>query len=224
MNIIHFYFFKSLTSKISDGWFQNLSSLKSRKSIILCLFLILFQNATLSQYKFTKVLKYEEGMVKDNQGNETDDSFRKFYFPDGKTSTVVDYNPEILQGKTILYKGLNLSKNAFILIYNDKPSSYEGNYGRVTYYGELHIESIYFYKGSTDKNWSSSAITGFDNLIEKNIDSGVNSRYAKFPISNGWSFSRVEGDHIILARNGTEYKFLLTKTADGYGMFYKWIK
>jgi hypothetical protein len=177
------------------------------KTIILSLFFLYMQQLAFSQ--FAKITKFESGMIKDNYGNETSNSFRKYYFADGKTSKVTEYFP-CTGGCTVLHNGLNPAKNALIIV----------NQKKFEYKSIIQLRIYYFVKDHNNK-WEEKKV-GLDPNFGDG-DDGVDNYINDFDMDSGWEFSRVEGGDIYLTKDNIEYLFRITTTVDKKELYLKYI-
>ena len=150
--------------------------------------------------QFSKIVKYEEFFPKDAYGNPSSQRKLSCTLSDGSKSTLLIYDAYVNNDVEVLFNGTNASKTAYIIITNNQ------------YY--ININGFYFYKFSKDKRYSDAPMTW---------DPAINYNYDYFDPKDGWAFSRVEGDLVIMVKNGREYKFSTNnKTNEKYcDMYFK---
>ena len=140
--------------------------------------------------QFSKIVKYEEFFPKDAYGNPSSQRKLSCTLSDGSKSTLLIYDAYVNNDVEVLFNGTNTSKTAYIIITNNQY--------------RIDIKGFYFYKFSYDKRFSDAPMK-WDPTIDNII--GTRPEYDGFDPKDGWAFSRVEGDLVIMVKNGKEYKF-----------------
>ena len=184
------------------------------KKLFLGSFLVFsFLSNSQCKYQFSKITKFEEGFQKDGYGNVTDNRTLKCTLTDGSKVSVPGYGTEFANDwqnsygvANLLFAGTNASKTAFIKVIKN-------NQG-------ISVQGYYFKKSSSDKKFSWGQMDW-----DPSIDNAIGTRpyYDGFSPSQGWAFSKVVGDVVVMTKNGVEYKFSSNnKTQESYcNMYFK---
>ena len=165
--------------------------------------------------QFSKITKFEQGFKKDPYGNLTDERFVKCTLPNGQVKTVPTitnyYLTKSYQAEwgvpKLLFAGTNASKSVFIEV--------------LTTENRIKIFAVNFYKAGS-------------NFTEGQVqwDPSINDQLGTYRLSSdgfntdeGWAFSKMAGDILIMTKNGVEYKFSIAKTQESYcHMYFKLIQ
>lgn len=185
--------------------------------IILFLAFVLTNALAYSQCttQFSKITKVEQGFKKDAYGNLTDERFVYCTLPNGQIKTI--YNAALYltnayqaeSGKTdFLFSGTNTSKTVF--------------YEVIKTQNRIKIFASNFYKYSGNSYTEGSI--GWDPSINDQI--GVSRlSYDGFDMKEGWIFSKISEDVLVMIKKGIEYKFTITKTQEkNCNMYFKLVK
>ncbi len=182
------------------------------KTIFLTLTMAFTNAIVYSQCKvvFSKITKVEQGYKKDAYGNLTDERFVKCTLPNGQIKSI--YNAAMYLtnshqaewGKTdFLFSGMNTSKTVFFEVIKTQ--------------NRIKIFATNFNKYSGN-NFSESSVQ-WDPSLNQQI--GVSRLDTDgFDALEGWAFSKLAGDILIMTKNGVEYKFTITKTQESYCHMY----
>lgn len=166
--------------------------------------------------QFSKITKVEQGYKKDPYGNATDERFVECTLPNGQIKSenvgAAMYLTNSWQAEygvtNLLFTGLNVSKTVFFEIIRTE--------------NRIKIFTVNYYKYSGNK--FTSGYVDWDPALNEQIGTS-RLDVDGFDTNEGWAFSKLAGDILIMTKNGVEYKFTITKTQESYcHMYFKLVK
>ena len=165
--------------------------------------------------QFSKITKVEQGYKKDPYGNVTDERFVKCTLPNGQIFS--EYNAaryltnsyQAEYGATnLLFTALNASKTVFFEIIRTE--------------NRIKIFTVNYYDYNPNK--FTSGLVQWDPALNEQIGTS-RLDVDGFDTKEGWAFSKLAGDILVMTKNGIEYKFTIAKTQESYcDMYFKLVQ
>lgn len=165
--------------------------------------------------QFSKITKVVQGYKKDPYGNVTDERFVECTLPNGQIKSeyhAARYLTNSYQAEwgttNLLFTGLNASKTVFFEIIRTE--------------NRIKIFPVYYYDYNPNKFTSSNV--QWDPALNEQIGTS-RLDVDGFDTNEGWAFSKLAGDILVMTKNGVEYKFAIAKTQESYcHMYFKLVK
>ena len=160
------------------------------KKIIIALSFILMNAVFQAQCttKFLKMMKVEEVAVKNDYGDATGEIEVNVYFSNGKKSWLRGWDKDQVEAGQYVVAQLNASKNV----------AYSVGFDNGFY------DIIVTAKYTTDNKYLEDA--------DWYVDGEEHGMWMMFPVNEGWSFSGIVGDYLVMTQDGAKHWYTHAKT------------